>query len=355
VLEIALRSWLRRGSNKALDAHADQLVSALYRILLDRGPDEAGLRVHGVLAREARWEQLLAGFVESPEFKRRWLTLGGYDWRADPAISPLLTPVVTALSARLQAANVLALSQFTRHVDEIARRPDLVVGQREYLALHTRRFHELFNVALLLLDGRPEPRILEFGVTELSRLYRVLVPASRLVTADRPVANDYPGFRPDTCRAVASSIAHASIDLERTSADSCPTLVEHGPYDLVVFTELLEHLVVHPVTVLQGLAGLLSTEGYLYLTTPNIFRRESLEKLIRRENPLPVYPRAEDNWDFHYHHREYGMAELLRFCGEASLQVRACYFSDCWDEKSPELPEDQRSNLVVVAQSRARA
>ena len=125
-----------------------------------------------------------------------------------------------------------------------------------------------------------------------------------------------------------------------------------GRIDLVVFTEVLEHLTRHPVEILQFLLKRLTFRGSLYLTTPNAFSHGKLHLIGQRRNPQQVFPRGDENWDAHYHSRESSMSELVEFVKEARGRVRALHFSSCWDEPDAarhlaQYP-DQRGTLVIV-------
>jgi SAM-dependent methyltransferase len=125
-------------------------------------------------------------------------------------------------------------------------------------------------------------------------------------------------------------------------------------YDVIVFAEVLEHLVVNPVELFSSMLGLLRPNGSIYLTTPNFFSRKHLEQIRNHENPQEVFPRTNGNWDAHYHHREYGIKELLRFVDQAGGTPTGWYFSDCWDQTDPsaatlaKLPASQRGNIVMT-------
>ena len=142
------------------------------------------------------------------------------------------------------------------------------------------------------------------------------------------------------------------VDLHADLQSPGIVLDRHGPFDLVVFTEVLEHLSRHPVEVLRFLLKRLTFRGSLYLTTPNAFSHGKLQLIGRRRNPQQVFPRGDENWDAHYHSREYSMSELVEFVKEARGRVRAVHFSSCWDgpEHARHLAQhpDQRSTLVVV-------
>lgn len=224
---------------------------------------------------------------------------------------------------------------------------DLIVGQREYLLQHKERFWELFKAASTVLSSRTAPCLLEFGMSEFSALYKRFFADLTLHLSDRPTPPDYIGFTADVAFRKLGCDAYFSLDLERPDRLRAEGALVPGSYDLILLTEVLEHLVVNPVVLLQALLRLLKPDGRLYLTTPNLFRAEHRERWLLQENPQAVYPAGDGNWDRHHHHREYGAVELLRFIREAGGEVTAFYFSACWDHAG-DLPADERGNLVFL-------
>jgi SAM-dependent methyltransferase len=267
----------------------------------------------------------------------------------DPEVRRYLTPEAWARSERLRAADRIPRDQFERlYAERFASGRPLIIGQAEYGPQHKERFWELFNAAALLLERKHRPRLLELGTSELSALFKPLLPGLELHLSDRPTAPDYIGFTEAVARRITDCDAYFAVDLEGGAAALRASGLLPGSYDLVVFAEVLEHLDVNPVEILSALLALLREDGHLYLTTPNFFRRENLEKIRRRENPQAVFPPGDGNWDRHHHHREYAAKELLRFVAEAGGQTTAFYFSACWDGADA-LAEEERANLVLVA------
>lgn len=261
----------------------------------------------------------------------------------EPTVSAPITPLqIEHLS--LQKYDSLFTDLFLAHPE----------NQREYFTFHRKRHYELFNAMVYLLANQKHPRVLEAGVSGFLPLYKKISPTIRLVTIDRPI--EAHGCNADYCVGVGGAEQHYNVDLTKTILAPEWGTPPMGTFDYIVFTEVLEHLVINPVELLSSLLTLLNPNGYLYLSTPNFFQYHYLEMLKRRENPQHIYPRRGDNWDAHHHFREYEMGELIRFVGEAGGKVVYAYYSDCWD--SPALVDsvlrlhpEQKSNLVLVAQT----
>ena len=223
----------------------------------------------------------------------------------------------------------------------------LIIGQQQYGHQHKQRFFELFNAIVFLTKHQPSPKIIEFGISEFSALYKQLNPQTQLDTVDKPTAPDYLGFKASVCQKISQCLQHYEIDLNEPS--SIKQQLKPHYYDVVVFTEILEHLVVNPIELLTELINLLSSTGVLYLTTPNFYNQKNRQLIKNRENPQHLYPGTTANWDAHYHHREYCYKELCQIIPQAGGEIRYFYYSDCWDDDK-NLAKQQRGNLVFVIQ-----
>lgn len=225
---------------------------------------------------------------------------------------------------------------------------DRPANSLEYLQAHRERYYELFNSLNYLLRGRPrDADVLEVGVSEYLSLYKSFFPDIRLATLDRPLTDN--GADEGWSKQIGNVDRHYNANLNAEALSPAWGNPPLGQFDLIVCTEVIEHLVVNPVEFLEGLIGLLKARGLLYLTTPNFFRFDNLEKIDRRENPLAVYPRRGGNWDAHHHFREFSMDELVRFAEEAGGKIFMQYFSACWDGPAVRRgTPSRRSNLVLV-------
>ena len=335
---------------RSTDTDYKQFIKLAYRGVLRREPDAKAFEYYlkqldnGQLS----FTGLLKQLVSSEEFKfSEGNTSGDQVLIADPD-----------LTDSLQACEALTREQFDRAWAEAFQSGrSLVTGQEDYAMQHRERFWELFNAVAILLDEHTEEtqRLLEFGVSEYTGLFKRFWPELQLEVADRPVEDNYPGFNRSTSLKVSGALAFHPIDLEQPIA-ACREDIRDlkESFQVVLFTEVLEHLAANPVEVISLLLDLLTPRGFLYLTTPNFFRRENLQLIERRKNPQETYPAGNNNWDAHFHVREYCAGELAQFVEEAGGECVAFYYSNCWDlHEADTRPVEERSNLVFVIRKAA--
>lgn len=326
------------------------LLDRLYELILGRPADLEGRTGYAerILHKNLGLTQIIEALLSSTEYKQK-----NSFWH-DPAIQAVYTPKVAEFSQNIALSQSISIEKFeTLWKETFTGRTKLIIGQKEYARVHKKRFWELFNAAGMLISQKPSPCLLEFGVSEYSRFYKKLFPGLELELADRPVDENYIGFTPRVACKISGCENYHVLDLN--NPDSIIKTIDRR-YDLIICAEVLEHLVVNPVSLLGGLLGLLKDDGFLYLTTPNFFRTENTNLLKKHINPQAVYPAPGGNWDAHYHFREYGLKELLNHIRQANGQVKGFYFSDCWENSEPFwqrsfVQDEKRGNLVMVVKA----
>ena len=345
-----MKSWIRRRASARSaapragpawnDDAAREFVRTCYAMLLGREPDPGGEEHYTAsLLRGDPPGSVLSSLLQSAEAK-------SHLWRLAmaPRWQPPLLPV--DLERAVIDEPALAPDRYEELWSALARaRERHVVGQAQYLLDHKRRFREHFNAVLFAVRGLADPQALEFGATQFSAMYAQLRPDLRLDICDRPAGPDYPGFTEERCRALFKYRDFYSADLERLEESPGPP---EASYDLVVFTEVIEHLVVDPVALLAWLLRRLKRTGRLFLTTPNFLRRENLELVRRGMNPQPLYPGLRENWDAHFHFREYVAPEIFELAERAGGRVEGFYYSSCWDEDPNRAPKHERGDLAFL-------
>jgi SAM-dependent methyltransferase len=255
-----------------------------------------------------------------------------------------LSEKVALTSRELQTLKPVGEAQF----DAAARRAMLGMSvlqfgrQEDYLAAHRVRFVELDNLtAALAAKGKMDaPKVLDVGMSINTLVLRELLPRASLVVFDRPgvvVPPNYP-------------IGLYTGDLTDPGLDD---LDLRERFDVILFAEVIEHLLADPVRVLRFFLRHLTPNGRLVVTTPNFFSRDNLNKMRARINPQPVFKPEYTRETASIHHvREYAMSELLEMGEAAGGWPVGFFYSDCWDT-DPEVPEEERLNLVVVLGQRA--
>ncbi|MGA8172199.1 MAG: methyltransferase domain-containing protein [Methylocystis sp.] len=240
------------------------------------------------------------------------------------------------LSRRLEAAQSIGPAWFNGVLDALIQSTPYA-DQKVYMQFHRRRFFELFNHCAELIAGLENPMLLEFGVGEHTRLYKTFLRGASLHAAD---AGRYgiEGLGVDK-----SYVLDLTLQASRDAAQ-----IPRRGFDLVLFTEVIEHLLVSPVELITWLLTLVKPNGHLLLTTPNMFAKANIPAFLAYENPLPPFPPEQDRATNSAHLREYSHIELLRFVEQAGGKSKALFFSACWDDDETLAPIE-RKNMVLVA------
>lgn len=80
-------------------------------------------------------------------------------------------------------------------------------------------------------------------------------------------------------------------------------------FDLVIFAEIIEHLLNDPCKVLREIRRILRPGGTLILTTPNVARLENVARMVAGEN---IYDPYSGYGPYGRHNREFNRHELVR-------------------------------------------
>lgn len=330
----------RRGVPTQREIDGDeQFVKMAYRSVLRREVDPDGLRHYTSQLQTGALQHadLLETLMQSGEFR------DSYAVADDGQYAAFLSDETIRCSAELSSHRTFTIADMDNRVPGF-------VGV-EYYEMHKRRFLEMIN-ALSFIEERlnRQLKILEVGSIFSTKIVRSIFPHSQISTIDILEIEQigYGGvfaLRDLVDRHYRLDLA--KDDLERTH------LEEQGQFEVILLCEVIEHLLVNPRKVLSFLFRQLKEGGYIYLTTPNAFKRDNVRLFNRRIMPFPAYPETFSHEDaFMFHIREYGMAELLEFARSAGGVVSGYHFSDCWDdpEIAGSMAAHELGNLVVLVQ-----
>jgi SAM-dependent methyltransferase len=162
-----------------------------------------------------------------------------------------------------------------------------------YRAFHQPRFDFLLGIVRQNIRD-PRTRILDIGLS----------PLTTLMSRELNVRVDSLGLEPDE---ELSTGRHYSFDLNDTQ-ERLRWRVGLGPYEIIVFAEVIEHLYTAPELVLAYLRQLLAPGGLLILQTPNAVSLRKRVKMALGTNP---FERIRTDRSNPGHYREYTLAEII--------------------------------------------
>jgi len=190
----------------------------------------------------------------------------------------------------------------------------------EYLKPHMKRFTE--TVALLQRIAHPEMRVIDVAS------YGSLIPALKDILGLVNLTSTEP-HQLNKATSEDSTLLNAryghkyQFHIDRFNIEgSFPH--RDSTFDIVIFTEVLEHLAVDPVHTLAEINRITKPGGWLLLSTPNCASAKSITKILRGGNPN-IYPFYTKQPLRDRHNREYvpwEVKELLRSCGYHDTLLR---------------------------------
>lgn len=98
-----------------------------------------------------------------------------------------------------------------------------------------------------------------------------------------------------------------------------------GEFDLVIFAEIIEHLLNDPCKVLREIKRVLKPNGTLILTTPNVSRLENVARMISGTN---IYDPYSGYGPYGRHNREYNRHELDQLLRFEGYEPTVCFSAD---------------------------
>lgn len=200
------------------------------------------------------------------------------------------------------------------------------VSRRNYSAVHKDRFADVLRLCQSYVPS-PSARVLDVGRSELTayllRFYK------NVHTLGLDPSIDDGGHREMSS---IDTVPHITFDL--LNSDNVSAWPQCDRFDLIVFSEVIEHLSIAPEYVLAALKELLTAGGFLICTTPNAADIVKRIRLMVGRNPyerLRLYPVNPG------HVREYTGQELREIAESIGLYwSEHAYFN--WIQSTGENP-----------------
>jgi SAM-dependent methyltransferase len=125
-------------------------------------------------------------------------------------------------------------------------------------------------------------------------------------------------------------LAH-SVDAESDKLDR-----PDGHFDLIICFEVLEHLEVDPMFMVQEFNRLLKPGGLLYLSTPNSTSARNVLKILRGYAPH-FHMKYSKKREYYRHNIEYAPHQLLSMMRAGGFNERKFWTADTFEDGVPEI------------------
>ncbi len=194
-------------------------------------------------------------------------------------------------------------------------------GKQAYWAAARDRLITTLN----LIPRLPDPervRVLEIG----GMPYFMTVLVEKLFGYKVEVANEPTWERGEDLNVEVLESDHGDrheIQYKTLNIEYDPWPWEDGHFDIVLYCEVIEHLVYDPThTLVEAHRVLAKGTGQLLISTPNALAYPYLVQMVQGRNFYPPY-----SGHSHYarHHRLFSPEELVHLCTKVGYQVHTCY------------------------------
>jgi SAM-dependent methyltransferase len=176
-----------------------------------------------------------------------------------------------------------------------------------YMAAAAYRFARIAR----LIPETPRPlRVLDIGTTPFTLFVKHCFPHYDVWTLDRT------DRLKERCAAAGVTLVSCNLDDARLPLDD-------DFFDLVIFTEVLEHVFAPPTEVLMDVRRILRPSGTLILGVPNIVRLSQRLRVLVGRSPLhDADHQLNRGWMHgHGHLHEYTRREIVSLCKGAGYEI----------------------------------
>jgi len=176
-----------------------------------------------------------------------------------------------------------------------------------YMRCSKQRFQKILRA---ITQSSQPLKILDIGTTPFTCLIKRTYPHYEVTTIDRT------NLLEKRCK--SWGVGLVACDLDKGTIP-----FEDDIFDVIIFTEVLEHIIAPPKQIVQELKRVLKKGGKLIMSTPNIARLNKRIGLLLGQSPLPPPDKQlKNNWVHgHGHIREYTKKEIISLLNSCDMII----------------------------------
>ena len=206
-------------------------------------------------------------------------------------------------------------------------------GPVEELKAYASDDFKRFIYTLGLVPERPGIKVLELGANP----YFTTTLLSKFRDCELHLANYFAGDSREGQQTVTINetgevvrYVYKEFNVEK---DAFP--YEDATFDVVLFCEIIEHLLSDPVRALIEIRRVLKPGGLLVLTTPNVSRLENVSRIMSGQN---IYDPYSGYGPYGRHNREYTQQDLFSLLSANGFQVASMFTADVTPNREAPFP-----------------
>jgi SAM-dependent methyltransferase len=180
-------------------------------------------------------------------------------------------------------------------------------GEIQYMEAARHRFARIFG---MIPDGSRPIRLLDVGPTPFTLFIKEALP-------------DHEVWGLDRTDLLKQRFVQRGVQFKTCNLDDGKVPFADRFFDMIIFTEVLEHVFAPPSEILQEFKRVLRPGGELILGVPNIARLANRLRLALGVSPLPdADNQMKRDWVHgHGHLHEYTRREIVDLCRKNGLEV----------------------------------
>lgn len=179
----------------------------------------------------------------------------------------------------------------------------------------------------MLVDQKPSGKLLELGTGAVVPLaLKKLLPKMEVHVTDFKL--DLPEVGESRLQIGSETV---DVPTYRIDLESTPIPVGDETFDVVICSEVIEHMEVDPMFMMAEINRVLKPNGLLVLTTPNVASSRGIWKMLRGIEPY-FYMQYRPTRNYYRHNYEYSIHSIT------AVMQAAGFDGKVWTEDSFEEP-----------------